>query len=52
VAGRNKCVLRNLALAILHLTGHRQITGTLQRIAADRGRLIPMLTAFPLPTRS
>lgn len=44
-------IIRNLALAILRLTGHREITRTLQRIAADRTRILPMLTAFPLPTR-
>lgn len=43
-------ILRNLALAILRLTGHRQITRTLQRIAADRTRILPLLAAFPLPT--
>jgi predicted transposase YbfD/YdcC len=44
-------MIRNLALAILRLTGHRQIIRTLQRIAADRTRILPMLAAFPLPTR-
>lgn len=41
--------IRNLALAILRLTGHRQITRTLQRIAADRTRILPILADFPLP---
>lgn len=45
-------MIRNLALAILRLTGHRQIIRTLQRIAADRTLILPMLTAFPLPTRA
>jgi hypothetical protein len=45
-------ILRNLALAILRLTGHRQITRTLQHIAADRSRILPMLAAFPLPTQA
>ncbi len=43
-------MIRNLALAVLRLTGHREITRTLQRIAADRKRILPMLAAFPLPT--
>jgi predicted transposase YbfD/YdcC len=41
--------IRNLALAILRLTGHQQITRTLQRIAADRTRILEILAAFPLP---
>jgi predicted transposase YbfD/YdcC len=41
--------LRNLALAILRLTGCHQIIRTLQHIAADRNRLLPILTRFPLP---
>ena len=45
-------LLRNLALAILRLTGHRQIIRTLQRIAADRTRILPLLAAFPLPTHA
>jgi predicted transposase YbfD/YdcC len=45
-------ILRNLALAILRLTGHRQIIRTLQRIAADRTRILPILAAFPLPTQT
>jgi predicted transposase YbfD/YdcC len=51
-AAHAMAILRNLALAILRLTGHRQITRTLQRIAADRTRILPMLAAFPLPTRA
>lgn len=51
-AAHTMAVLRNLALAILRLTGHRQIIRTLQRIAADRSRILPLLTAFPLPTRA
>jgi predicted transposase YbfD/YdcC len=43
-------MIRNLALAVPRLTGHREITRTLQRIAADRTRILPMLEAFPLPT--
>jgi predicted transposase YbfD/YdcC len=45
-------MIRNLALAVLRLTGHREITRTLQRIAADRTRILPMLAAFPLPTQA
>lgn len=41
--------IRNLVLAILRLTGHQQITRTLQRIAADRTRILPILANFPLP---
>lgn len=51
-AAHTMATLRNLALAILRLTGHQQITRTLQRIAADRTRILPLLTAFPLPTRA
>jgi hypothetical protein len=42
-------MIRNLVLAILRLTGHQQITRTLQRIAADRTRILPILANFPLP---
>jgi predicted transposase YbfD/YdcC len=51
-AAHTMATLRNLALAILRLTGHQQITRTLQRIAADRSRILSLLTAFPLPTRA
>jgi predicted transposase YbfD/YdcC len=44
-------MIRNLALAVLRLTGHREITRTLQRVAADRSRILPILAAFPLPTQ-
>lgn len=50
-AAHTMAILRNLALAILRLTGHGQITRTLQHIAADRTRILPLLTAYPLPTR-
>ncbi|WP_190822588.1 transposase [Saccharopolyspora pogona] len=36
--------LRNLALGILRLAGITQITRTLQRIAADRTRILPIIT--------
>lgn len=42
--------IRNIALAILRLSGCRQSTRTLQRIAADHSRLLPILASFPLPT--
>lgn len=42
-------MIRNLALAVLRLTGHSEITRTLQRIAADRARILPILANFPLP---
>jgi hypothetical protein len=48
-AAHTMALLRNLALAILRLTGHQQITRTLQRIAADRNRILPLLAVFPLP---
>jgi predicted transposase YbfD/YdcC len=51
-AAHSMAILRNLSLAILRLTGHRQIIRTLQRIAADRTRIMPILAAFPLPTRA
>jgi predicted transposase YbfD/YdcC len=41
--------IRNVALAVLRLTGCHQITRTLQHIAADRARLLPILAGFPLP---
>lgn len=45
-------IIRNLALAILRLTGHQQITRTLQHIAADRTRILPILACFPFPART
>jgi predicted transposase YbfD/YdcC len=45
-------MIRNLVLAILRLTGHQQITRTLQRIAADRTRILPILASFPLPAQT
>jgi hypothetical protein len=50
-AAHAMAMIRNLALAILRLTGHREITRTLQRIAADRTRILPILAVFPLPTQ-
>lgn len=44
--------IRNIALAILRLSGCHQITRTLQHIAADRRRLLPILAGFPLPIMS
>jgi predicted transposase YbfD/YdcC len=37
--------LRNLALGLLRLAGITQITRTLERIAADRTRILPLITA-------
>ena len=37
--------LRNLALALLRLAGITQLTRTIQRINADRTRILPLLTA-------
>lgn len=51
-AAHAMATLRNLALAILRLTGHRQIIRTLQRITADRSRILPILADFPLPNRA
>lgn len=51
-AAHTMATLRNLALAILRLTGHRQIIRTLQRITADRSRILPILADFPLPNRA
>lgn len=44
-AARTMAILRNLALAILQLIGHRQIIRTLQCIARDRTRILPILAA-------
>jgi predicted transposase YbfD/YdcC len=41
-------MIRNLALALIRLAGHTQITRTLQRIAADRIRILPLLAASAL----
>jgi predicted transposase YbfD/YdcC len=49
---RVMATIRNLALAILRLTGHQQITRTLQRIAADRTLLLSILAGLPLPTQT
>jgi predicted transposase YbfD/YdcC len=49
---RVMATIRNLALAILRLTGHRQITRTLQRIAADRTLLLSILAGLPLPAQT
>jgi hypothetical protein len=48
---RVMATIRNLALAILRLTGHRQITRTLQRIAADRTLLLSILAASHSPPK-
>jgi predicted transposase YbfD/YdcC len=45
-------MIRNIALAVLRLTGHTEITRTLQRIATDRTRILPILADFPLPKPS
>jgi len=37
--------LRNLALALLRLAGITQLTRTIQRINADRTRILPLLAA-------
>lgn len=43
--------LRNLALGLLRLAGITQITRTLQRIAADRARIFPVIAAATSPNR-
>jgi predicted transposase YbfD/YdcC len=42
-------MIRNLALAILRLSGIDRLTRTLQRIAADRSLIPLLLAAFPIP---
>lgn len=43
--------LRNLALGLLRLAGITQITRTLQHIAADRTRILPIMAAATCPKR-
>ena len=43
--------LRNLALGLLRLAGITQITRTLQRIAADRTRILPIMAAVTSTNR-
>jgi hypothetical protein len=38
-------LLRNLAISLIRLAGLTQVTRTLQRIAADRMRILPLLAA-------
>jgi predicted transposase YbfD/YdcC len=38
-------VFRNLAIGLIRLSGTRQITRTVERIAADRSRILPLLAA-------
>lgn len=38
-------LFRNLAIALIRLSGTSRITQTLQRIAADRSRILPLLAA-------
>jgi predicted transposase YbfD/YdcC len=47
-SAQTMAVLRNLALALLRLAGHTRITRTLQHIAADRMRILPVLAALRL----
>lgn len=43
--------LRNLAPALLRLAGITEVTRTLQRIAADRTRILPIIAAATSPNR-
>jgi predicted transposase YbfD/YdcC len=38
-------LFRNLAIGLIRLAGHTQIKRTLERIAADRTRILPLLAA-------
>lgn len=38
-------MIRNLAIALIRLAGHHQIKRTLEHIAADRTRILPLLAA-------
>lgn len=38
-------IFRNLAIGLIRLAGHTQIKRTLERIAADRTRILPLLAA-------
>lgn len=44
-AAQVMAMFRNLAIALLRLAGVTKITRTLERIAADRTRILPLLTA-------
>ncbi|MFI9387134.1 hypothetical protein [Kutzneria sp. NPDC052558] len=44
-------ILRNLALGLLRLAGITQIIHTLQRIAADRTRILPIMAAVTSTNR-
>lgn len=43
--------LSNLALGLLRLAGITEITRTLQRIAADRTRILPIIAVATSPKR-
>ncbi len=44
-AAHAMALFRNLAIGLIRLAGHTQIKRTLERIAADRTRILPLLAA-------
>jgi predicted transposase YbfD/YdcC len=44
-AAHGMALFRNLAIGLIRLAGHTQIKRTLERIAADRTRILPILAA-------
>jgi predicted transposase YbfD/YdcC len=44
-AAHGMALFRNLAIGLIRLAGHTQIKRTVQRIAADRTRILPLLAA-------
>jgi predicted transposase YbfD/YdcC len=44
-AAHSMALFRNLAIGLIRLAGHTQIKRTVQRIAADRTRILPLLAA-------
>src|SRR5262249_3617077 len=45
VTAHAMAMFRNLAISLIRLAGHTQIKRTLERIAADRTRILPLLAA-------
>lgn len=44
-AAHSMALFRNLAIGLIRLAGHTQIKRTVQRLAADRTRILPLLAA-------
>lgn len=44
-AAHGMALFRNLAIGLIRLAGHTQIKRTVQRLAADRNRILPLLAA-------